>query len=174
MIESVLADTIEETPIPAGPNAFQTIVYGGLTVGVFDGIAACVNAGIRGISPVRVFQYVASSLLGREAANEGGAATVALGILLHFCVAFGVATVFFLLSSRLPILLRYYVISGMIYGIAVYFAMAYAIVPLTKVTQGPFNWSGLITSNLIHMFFVGLPVAIWAKRSAISKASPLP
>lgn len=173
MIDSLLADPIEETPIPVVPNAFQTVVYGGLTVGVIDGIAACANAGIRGVSTVRVFQYVASSLLGREAANEGGATTVALGVLLHFCVAFGVATVFYLLSSRLPFLLRYYVISGMIYGIAVYFAMAYAIEPLTRVTQGPFNWYGLITGIIIHMFCVGLPVALWAKRSATSQGSPL-
>ncbi len=87
------------------PSAFHTIVYGGLAIGVLDGIAATVNAGIRGTSPVRVWQYVASSVLGSESFN-GGAATMILGIVFHFLVAFGVASVYYVLVRNFPILLR--------------------------------------------------------------------
>ena len=158
---------VDSTPAAAPkPSAFHTIVLGGLAVGVLDGIAATVNAGIRGITPVQVFQYISSALLGRESAASGGAASVVMGIIMHFGVAFGVATVFYLLSRMFPVLVRYAVISGIIYGVAVYFAMAYAIVPLTAVRQGPFSWTGLIISNVIHILFVGLPVALIARRYA--------
>jgi len=48
----------------------------------------------------------------------------------------------------------------------VYFAMAYLIVPMTAVRQGPFSLSGLIVGIIIHIFFVGLPVALIARRYA--------
>ncbi len=165
MNESILENHIDEAPGTAVPKPFQTIVFGGLTVGVLDGLAATINAGIRGITPDRVFQYISSGLLGRDS-YEGGAATVILGILLHFVVAFGVAAVFYLLSSNLPLLVRYALIAGPLYGIAVYFIMGYVIVPMSRVAQPPFNIRGLITGIIIHMLFVGTPVALWAKRSA--------
>ena len=66
-----------------------------MAVGILDGLAAVVTAAVRGISPDRVFQYIASGILGR-AAFEGGAATIAFGLLLHFIVALGAASVFVL------------------------------------------------------------------------------
>jgi hypothetical protein len=146
-------------------RAFPTFVYGGLAVGLLDGIAALVNAGIRGVSPVRVFQYISSSLLGPES-FERGTTTVILGIVLHFLVAFGVAFVFYLIARSLPIVLDRPIISGVVYGIAVYFAMAYLIVPLSAVRQGPFSWDGLVVSLIIHILFVGLPVALISRRYA--------
>lgn len=168
MNESILTDRIEDTPAAATPKAFQTIVFGGLSVGILDGLAATVNAGIRGITPDRVFQYISSGLLGKDS-FEGGAATVILGILLHFVIAFGVATVFYLLSSNLPVLIRYALIAGPLYGVAVYFMMGYVIVPLSRVTQPSFTIRGLVTGIIIHMLFVGTPVALWARRSAKTK-----
>ena len=146
-------------------RALPTIVYGGLLIGVLDGIAALTNAGIRGVTPGRVFQYISSSVFGPES-FERGTTTVILGIVLHFLVAFGVAIVFYLIARALPIVLDRAIISGIVYGIAVYFAMAYLIVPLSAVGQGAFSWNGLIVSIIIHIFFVGLPVALIARRYA--------
>jgi hypothetical protein len=167
MNENILADHIEEPRALGVPKAFQTIVYGGLTIGVLDGIAAVTNTFIRsGVGPDRVFQYIASAVLGREASNAGGAATIALGVVMHFCVAFGVATGFYVLSLRFPALIRYALIAGPVYGGFVYFVMAYLLVPLTKVQQGQFNLTGMMTGILIHMLCVGLPAALWARHSA--------
>ena len=158
---------MENRPEEVGPvpSAFHTILFGGLAVGVLDAIAATVNAGIRGVGPARVWQYVASSILGSESFN-GGTTTAMVGLLFHFGVSFGVATVFYVLTRIFPALLRYALIVGPLYGIAVYFAMTYLIVPLTAVKQGQFSWSGLITGCIIHMLFVGLPVGLIAKRYA--------
>jgi hypothetical protein len=165
----IISNAKEYLPMTNGqglkPSWGHTIVLGGLTVGVLDCIAAMVNAGIRGVTPDRVWQYVASSLVG-PSAFELGYSTVALGLGIHFGVAFGVATAYYILARLIPALIRNAVISGIIYGTVVYFAMAYAIVPFTLVRQGQFNWYGLISGLIIHTLFVGLPVALITKRFA--------
>lgn len=74
-------------------DSIRTIALAGAAVGVLDGIAAVVAAGIRGVSPDRVFQYISSGLLGRSS-FEGGAGTIILGVVLHLVVAVGAAAVF--------------------------------------------------------------------------------
>ena len=147
------------------PSAIYTIVGGGLAIGVLDGIAAVINAALNGVTPTRVFQYISSSLLGAEAFN-GGMMSVTIGVIMHFLVAFGAATAFYVLARIFPVVLRYAVVSGILYGVGVYFAMAYVIVPVTQVRQGPFSWNALIVSIIIHILFVGLPVALIARRYA--------
>jgi len=148
------------------PGWPHTIVRGGLTVGVLDCIAEMTNAWMRsGVTPDRVWQYVASSVVGPESFNMG-ASTIALGLFFHFCVAFGVAIGFYVLARIFPAIISYPFIVGPIYGIAVYFIMSYGIVPLTLVKQGAFNWYGLISGLIIHMLFVGLPPALITRRFA--------
>lgn len=163
MNENIFADHVGETPPRAVPRAPRTIFYGCLAVGTLDAVAAIINAGIKGVTPDRVFHYIASGIIGRDASYGGGAATVVLGILLHFTVALGVVTVFYLLSRSFPVLLRHAVIFGLIYGIAVYFVMSYLVVPLSAVPKIGFSLSGMITGVAIHMFCVGLPVALIAR-----------
>lgn len=166
MNESILSDNIPEEPTQSRPRAFATIVYSGVTLGTLDATAACIHAGSRGVPPDRVFQYIASALLGRETAYAGGFVTILMGMLMHYCIAFSVAAVFYLISSRFPVLLRQAVIVGMGYGVIVFFTMSYLIVPLTRVTRLPPTLSGTIIGIFIHMFCVGLPPALWARWSA--------
>ncbi|HKP71104.1 MAG TPA: hypothetical protein VJV05_17585 [Pyrinomonadaceae bacterium] len=148
------------------PSWIHTILLGGLTVGVLDCIAAMTNAYLRsGVTPDRVWQYVASSVLGQESFNQG-ATSIAVGLLFHFCVALGVAIGFYILARIVPVIIRYPFIVGPLYGMLVYFAMSYGIVPLTQARQGAFNWYGLLSGLIIHMLFVGLPVALITKRFA--------
>ena len=151
---------------PRKPSWLHTIALGGLTVGVLDCLAAMTNAWMRsGVTPDRVWQYVASSVVGPESFNMG-ASTIALGLLVHFSVAFGVAIGFYVVARIFPAIISYPFIVGPIYGIFVYFIMSYGIVPLTLVKQGAFNWYGLLSGLIIHMLFVGLPVALITKRFA--------
>lgn len=55
--------------------------------------------------------------------------TAALGG-LHFFIAFVIVVVYFLASGRAPVLTRHAVALGMAYGIVVYFAMSYIVIPL--------------------------------------------
>lgn len=147
------------------PRVFETVVYGGLAIGVLDGLAACVSAYLsRGTSPFRVFQFIASGLLGRDSFN-GGTATALLGVLLHFVIAFGVATVFYLLSRTFPLLIKQAILSGLLYGIAVHFVMQNVVVELSAVTRTAQAGTVSLTPIIIHALFVGLPVALIARWS---------
>ena len=66
-------------------HAWQAILIGGLAIGSLDGVAATINAGLHGVGFTRLWQFVASGLLGR-ASFEGGAGTAALGIFLEFFI----------------------------------------------------------------------------------------
>lgn len=157
MNESILADDVDREPPIAVPGAAKTIILGWLAVGVLDGLAAIITTLFLGGSPIRMFKGIASALLGREMAIAGGAETVLLGVFLHFCVALGVVAVLYLIIWRVPVLMRYPFIVGPIYGVAVYFMMNYAILPLTRIQQGPFDLTAMIRGIVIHMLFVGLP-----------------
>ncbi len=150
-------------------RAFDTILYGGLAVGILDLLFAFTfYALILGAKPLRIFQSVAAGLLGRETAYAGGIKTFLLGILLHFAVASGIAAVYYLASRVLPVLLRHPVISGLVYGPIAYLGMNYIVVPLSAIRRfpGPKKLSIFLTEIIGHALLVGLPVALLASRSA--------
>ena len=66
----------------------RALLLGALTVGVLDILDAFVFFGFRGVPPLRILQAIASGVVGREAAVTGGLATAALGLVLHFFIAF--------------------------------------------------------------------------------------
>lgn len=158
-MEDLFASDIEEPSRPAASPLLRTILYAGLTVGVLDAIAATVNSAVRGGTPIRVFQYVASGVLG-QSAFQGGWATYALGLLLHFVVAFGASVVFILAGRLVPVISRIpFYISGPIYGVLVYFIMRDVIVPMSLVTRLNYNASAVTVGLIIHILFVGTPIA---------------
>jgi len=136
---------------------------------VLDALDAIIFFGIRnGVKPIRIFHSIASGLLGRERSISGGLKTALLGVFLHFLIAFILATVFYLASSILPLLIRHAVISGLIYGAAVYFVMNFVVLPLSAVPPrtGPIPWAVFLNGVIGHALLVGLPIAFLARRSA--------
>lgn len=150
------------------PQAFETIVYGGLAIGILDGLDAATFFSLYyWISPVRVFQGVAAGLIGRDAAVAGGTATGALGLFLHFVIAFLVATVYYIGSRNIPFLIRRPVISGLIFGVIANFVMQYVVIPLSAAPgTAPFMLWPFVNGVVGHAFLVGLPVALIAAWSA--------
>src|SRR5713101_7124110 len=112
------------------PNALRAILWGGFACGVLDITAALVVYGFFGAKPIRLLQGIAGGLLGPRAL-EGGLATALLGLLCHFAIAFSAATVYFALSRGVRFLVDHAVLSGVLYGVAVYFFMNRIVVPLS-------------------------------------------
>lgn len=141
----------------------QAILYGTLVVGGLDLLDAIVFFGLRsGAQPIRIFQSIASGLLGR-AAFQGGWPVAALGVLLHFLIAFLIVLTFFAASRRVRVLTTSPVICGLLYGVIVYFVMNRVVVPLSAAGTGPFVWPVFANGILIHAFGVGLPSAFFAR-----------
>lgn len=142
------------------PRAGRAIGWGGLLAGVGDITFAFVVW--RSVGPVRVLQSVASGLLG-PAAREGGLATAALGAVLHFTIAFIWATVFWLASRRLKVLVRHPVVCGLLYGAVVYAFMYFVVLPLSAIRANfPRDASSILLNSAGHMLLVGLPIALAA------------
>jgi uncharacterized membrane protein YagU involved in acid resistance len=112
-----------------------------------------------------LLQGIAGGVLG-STTYSGGVATALLGLLCHFVIAFGAATAYFALSCAMPFLIRHAVVCGALYGIAVYFFMNRVVVPLSRAHKAPFSLKFMIIGVVIHIFCVGLPIAIAARRSA--------
>ena len=150
-------------------RAIDTIPLGGLLIGLFDLIFAFTFYGlILGVPLLRIFQTVAGGVLGRPRSYAGGVRTFLLGILLHFVVATCIATVYYLATLILPVLLRHPVLSGLIYGVVAYFGMKYIVTPLSALAaRGTLPRLPILLTELIgHALLVGLPVALVAHRSA--------
>jgi hypothetical protein len=145
-------------------SARLALLFGTLAVGILDLLDAFLFFGIRGgVPPVRILQSIAAGVLGR-AAFSGGWPAAFLGLALHFLIASMVVLVYLLASRRLPLLIRYAVPAGLLYGIAVYLTMTFVVVPASAAGGGAVPaWPVALNGVLIHMFGVGLPAAVAAR-----------
>jgi uncharacterized membrane protein YagU involved in acid resistance len=147
------------------PRAFDTVLYGGLIAGTLDAIDGVVALGVKGMNPIQVLQYIASGLLGADS-FKGGLATAGIGTLLHYFIAFVVALVYYAFSRKLSALHKEAVSWGLAYGAAVYIFMNYFVLPLSAVPKSPFSLPLFLNGIIGHALFVGLPIALCARRSA--------
>lgn len=145
------------------PSAFQAVFWGGLIVGILDLAYAIVVYSPH--DPILIPQTIASGLLGSKSYREGIPSAV-LGVLLHFLIAFGAATVYYLASRKLTFLTRRAVIFGMLYGAAVYLFMHLVVLPLSAVTRFHVSLVYPVAEFVEHWFFVGLPIALSVRRFA--------
>lgn len=146
-------------------SALRAILWGGFACGVCDLTAALVVYGFLGAKPISILQGIATGVMG-PSARQGGMPTAALGFFLHFVIAFGAATTYFIASRFLPFLTKHAVIAGFLYGIAVYFFMQRVVIPLSAVRRSPFSLKMMIIGIVIHMFCVGLPIALSIRKHA--------
>jgi hypothetical protein len=161
------AETIGET---ARPRVFETILLGCLIAGVLDGLDAVVFYDLSfGVAPTLLFQNIAAGLLGPRSFH-GGWYTTLLGMACHFSIATGAAAVFFGVSLVIPAVLRNPWIYGPSFGVLVYLVMHYIVVPLSAVPErtAPVTPAELVDQLFSHTMFVGLPIALMARRSARS------
>ena len=157
------------------PTAFDTIVLGGLAIGVLDFIDASTFFPLYfGITVQRVWQGVSAGVLGREAAVVGGWNAAGFGIFLHFVVAFCIATVYYFLARNISYLVRHPIIAGLVYGVIANYVMQFVVIPLSAIgwRSTPFDLGSTLNSIIGHALLVGLPVALiafWsAKRNRIA------
>ena len=152
-------------------SARRAILWGGIACGVLDISSAIIIALANGGSPVRMLQGIAGALLG-PVTFQGGAATAALGLAMHFGVAFTATAIFYWLSRRFPVMVEWAVPAGLLYGVFWLLVMYRGVIPLMAALRP------LYLSNapkrplpdlwplplLIHMTCVGLPIALAVRR----------
>jgi len=151
----------------------KAILVGGLIAGALDITYALLLWWLRAqVTPMQILQSVAAGLLGK-ASYDGGAGTAILGAFLHFFNALVIAAIFVGASRIWPVLARRATLFGPLYGIGVYLVMNYVVLPLSAFPPrtkppAPVVW---ITGVLAHMFLIGLPIALAAKRAVPATAA---
>ena len=152
----------------AAKKLLRPILIGGLIAGALDITYACVFSYLRsGRTPMVVLQSVASGVLARRA-YDGGIKTAALGLAFHFLIALIAAAVYVFASRALPFLINQPIVSGILYGVCVFAFMYCVVLRISAVHLTSWPWalpkSVFVGGLLIHMFGIGLPIALVARR----------
>ena len=139
-----------------------TILIAWLVVGTLDILSAIVIWLSRGVAITKGLQGIAAALIGKHS-SDGGYATAALGLAIHFLIALTVVTVFYLVSRKIAFLTQQAVLSGVIYGIGVYLVMYWVVLPAVIPTfRHRIGNDSLAIA--IHICLIGLPTALIVRR----------
>jgi hypothetical protein len=153
---------------------WKQAVYGGLLIAVADAlfaIAVWFEWTTKGLT--QVFQSIAVGVLGK-ASYEGGAATALLGAGLHVAMAIAFVAVCIALGMRFRLLVEKPVASGLLYGVGLYVAMNFVVMPLSRVDASPSfkHPDTMAMSVAAHMLF-GVVCTLFARRARRMGSSPV-
>ncbi len=156
-------------------NLISSLVQATLLAGIVDGLfSSILSVAFYHSTVSRLFQGVASVLLGNDAFN-GGAKTTALGILMHFGVAFAWSAIFLFVVMRWrwvqSTLNSKYGIAKMalLYGPFIWMLMSLAFIP-SFTHRAPAITIRWWVQLIGHFPFVGLPIVASCFR-ALSRTS---
>jgi hypothetical protein len=147
-------------------SAFPRLLRAGLLTGLVDGLFSSVLVSVfYGSTVTRLWQGVASTLVG-PSAFEGGLRMAALGVLMHFGVAFGWSAVFLVLFGHFAGIRR---VAGSklgalkvaaMYGPLVWLVMSLMVIPLLthRAPTLTYRWWVQLIG---HVPFVALPI-VWS------------
>ena len=149
-------------------NARAAILWGGLLAGLGDITQAFVAFGVQfHISPFRILQSITRGFFGARAFQMGWT-SAALGLAVHFFIAFTAAAVYCwfykIAGGRLRALTVHAVLCGLLYGELVFLVMYFVVMPLTPIGWPRMNLANWLTGPLGHPLLVGLPIALCVRR----------
>ena len=143
----------------------SAVLLGGLIGGALDLLFAVSSAAYNGAPASKVFQAIASGLIG-NAAQVGGAAVLWLGVLCHFVLSVGWAAVFATVARSRPGVLRRRLAAAMVFGLLVFLGMRLVVLPLSAYPK-PVTFKPLATvlDLLSHMFLFAGPIVMVVSRA---------
>jgi len=145
------------------PSPAVRLLLGGLAVGTLDLVFAWAFWRPAGVDLARILQSIASGLLGRESFT-GGMATAALGAGLHYFIATMFMVVYHAASLRLPTLGRRPVAWGVPYGVLLYLAMNFVVLPLSAAGMPDFGNEAWVAGSVAMHAVIGVMCALVARR----------
>jgi uncharacterized membrane protein YagU involved in acid resistance len=153
---------------PARRRAWPPVLAAGLLAGAFDITFAFIFYGQQGATPARILRTIASGVLGHQALSAGSWVPV-LGAALHFFIAVCAAFVYWLMSARLPVLIRRPLLCGGAFGVAVYLFMHCVVLPLSRIGFHMPSVHNIVGELFSHIFLFGMVIALGTARAARSR-----
>jgi hypothetical protein len=150
-----------------GTHVVWTVLWIGLVAGTLDISENIIFNAFRHITPYMIFQYISSGLIDGRSFTMG-AASVVLGVGIHYTIAVTWTAIFYLLSRKILILTRHAAISGIIYGGLVYVIMNFVVLPLTRVphARAAMTVASRVSGVLALLFCIGLAISLLVKKFA--------
>lgn len=162
------------TAILSRARPWRLVLAGGVVAGALDIVYAMVFWALkRGLPPQRILQSVAAGLLG-PASFTSGAPAALLGLLLQFFIATTMSVTYFLVARRFRLLRRRPVACGAAYGLVLYVVMNYIVVPLSAASPGSKDPLWITLTIAVHMFLIGVPIALFTRRAYLAAGSSEP
>lgn len=138
----------------------KAILWGGLLGGTIDIFSASL---ISLLSPLLIMRFIAGGLLGPDVI-KGGLDISFIGLLLQWLMGIIIAAIYVLASRRLTWMNRDWRVTGVAYGVPVYFVMTYVVVPLSALHHWTaFNLKGFLL-NMAAMMLFGVIIAYFTSR----------
>ena len=145
---------------PEKVRAAPAILNAGAVAGAMDIIAASIQAWLAGRTPMRMLQGIAVGWFGRSSLERGWV-SAGVGFVTHFFIATSWAAIYWFASRRFPVLVRRAWVCGTVYALVVYAVMYEIVMPLSAIHRRiPRTPQAVIIGLLIHIFCVGLPIAL--------------
>ena len=141
---------------------YEKILWLCLLVGLLDITAACLQFYFKtGKVPVPVLKFIANGLFGKRALS-GGSEMILAGLIIHFLIAMTFTFVFFILISKVSLLRKNRLLTGLLYGTFVWFVMNILVWPITKLPHRNPNLENDLAAIVILIVCIGLPLAFLA------------
>jgi len=140
-------------------TAIAAIATASLIAGTLDISATGTLLRLQGMPFEKLLQRIAGGIMGPASLN-GGKSAAALGLFFHFFIATAATSTYYLLSRYFAALLTNPLLYGAIYGVVVHLVMTFIVIPLSRVPPRPFSSKAFITQFVIHIFLVGMPIAL--------------
>lgn len=145
-------------------NLTTAILLSGLLVGTLDIAAALIQYYAQtGKDPLNVLRYIASGVFGTDAFT-GGVPMAGWGLFFHFIIAYSFTGFFFLIYPKWPLLSKNPWLTGLCYGILIWFVMNILVLPVSNVPQPAFNLQKALVAAAVLVAAIGLPLSFIAKR----------
>ena len=157
-----MSSTTQALRMPARYRLLPVLVITGFAVAVIDIVYAFLFYAQYGATPKAILQSVASGLLGRAAFSDGNR-SAALGLFLHFFIAYSITAFYLFLSRKVTWINRHFVLCGLSYGAGIFLFMHVVVIPLSAHSHRAMPTMAALCEFTEHMLLVGLPIALAAR-----------
>ena len=147
------------------------IVFGGVVIGTLDLMFAFGFWALHGVAPIRIAQSIAAGLQG-DAAYDGGGASAALGIALHYFIATMFVLAYGLVARRARGLLTQPWRFGLAYGALLYLVMNLVVLPLSAAGAPSFGNRAWVLGAIAMHLAIGVLCAMFARRASARRRAP--
>ena len=87
-----------------------------------------------------------------------------LGLIFHYMIAFWWTYLFYFVYPKWKLLSMNIVLTGVGYGLVVWFCMNRIVLPLSSINMRPFDLSRAAVAAAILMIAIGIPLSYLAKQ----------